>query len=220
MGIDRVDPKAYIQKYGDTLKDTKELPSFVKEIKTPSGITLAADEPKKSRSVYYDLEGDIHALNYIDLEKEGLSEYKTYLRENNIIDSKSQDNWYFSSSHESLDTHVLSSNKTSNNTSDFFASSSESTKTAINKFEKEKVGQKIVDRLIEQIFQIVDKDNEGRIATEEAKKTLTRINTRMSKQFDERKVSDYFGNLKSNHLDFEGFRKAFLKISETNALKE
>ena len=49
----------------------------VTEIKCPEGISLAANHKYKA---VHELEGDIEALKLIDLEKEGLSEYKDYLK--------------------------------------------------------------------------------------------------------------------------------------------
>lgn len=43
LGIVRANPVEYVQRYGSTLKRSIELPSFVKEIKPPDGVILAAD---------------------------------------------------------------------------------------------------------------------------------------------------------------------------------
>lgn len=45
------------------------------EFKRPEGIKLAADI--NNNNFVHELEGDIDALKLIDLEKEGLSQYKT-----------------------------------------------------------------------------------------------------------------------------------------------
>lgn len=218
LGVNRVDPNDYIKNFGDTLKDPADLPSFVNEIKTPDGIVLAAHEPKKTTTnAYYDLEGDIHALDYIDLEKEGLGEYKSYLKQNNINDNNTKSNWNSSSSsHESIDVQLSQEENTSNKTSDFFASSSDSSKTLNEKLSAKQPDAKIVDRLIEQIFHIVDKRGDGRITKDEAQRTLSRINTRMSKQYDEKAVNDYFSSLCTDYLDYENFRAAFIKISDSS----
>jgi hypothetical protein len=74
LGCIEANPQEYIQRYGMELKDSSQLPSFVTEIRPPPGLILAAEyEPN------YELEGDIDALKLIDLDKEGLSEYKKYL---------------------------------------------------------------------------------------------------------------------------------------------
>ena len=82
LGVIQANPKEYIAKYGSTLKKTEELPEFVLEIRPPCGILLAENHHKSvssSRHLPYELEGDVDALRLIDLDKEGLSEYKEYL---------------------------------------------------------------------------------------------------------------------------------------------
>ena len=54
-----------------------KLPQWILDIPTPAGIVLAADKPTENR---YELEGDINALNLIDLDKEGLGEYNNTSR--------------------------------------------------------------------------------------------------------------------------------------------
>ena len=58
------------------MKTASELPDIANEVKVLHGIPLASENTHK---YYMELEGDIHALALIDLDKEGLSEYKHYL---------------------------------------------------------------------------------------------------------------------------------------------
>lgn len=76
LGVIRANPVEYAQRYGDVMKKPSELPDFVLDIKTPDGLVLAAEQRTKS---VHELEGDVDALNLIDLEKEGLAEYKNYI---------------------------------------------------------------------------------------------------------------------------------------------
>ena len=76
LGIVRANPAEYVQKYGSSLKIADELPHFVLDIKTPDGIILAANH---NYNTLHELEGDIDALKLVDLDREGLSEYKPYL---------------------------------------------------------------------------------------------------------------------------------------------
>lgn len=78
LGVIQANPKEYIAKYGASLKKTEELPPFVLEIRPPCGISLA--EIKASNKTIYDLEGDLEALSLIDLDKEGLGEYKDFIK--------------------------------------------------------------------------------------------------------------------------------------------
>lgn len=82
LGIETVDPDEYAQKYGPSLVSAVELPEIASQAKTEHGYLLAADfKPKYFNS----LEGDVHALNMIDLDKEGLSEYKYLVDESRAI---------------------------------------------------------------------------------------------------------------------------------------
>lgn len=76
LGIIRANPVEYVQRYGSTLKTSRELPDFVLDIKPPAGVVLAADYQYNQ---VHELEGDLHALRLIDLEREGLGEYRAQL---------------------------------------------------------------------------------------------------------------------------------------------
>lgn len=79
MGIIKTDPIEYIRKYKDSLLTFEKLPDFVKDIKPPKGIKLAAQYSSTDVPL---LEGDIEALRLIDLDEYGLSEYKYHLKAN------------------------------------------------------------------------------------------------------------------------------------------
>jgi hypothetical protein len=76
LGIAKVNPADYVREYGATLRPTNSLPDFVNEIKTPDSLLLAA---AVEYSGLHELEGDVHALKLVDLEREGLGEYRQYL---------------------------------------------------------------------------------------------------------------------------------------------
>ena len=73
----RANPSDYVQRFKDTIRDSNNLPDIVAEVPTPEGLVLAADYKKNN---VYDLEGDIDALSLIDLDQEGLSEYKDIVK--------------------------------------------------------------------------------------------------------------------------------------------
>ena len=76
LGVVSADPDEYRKLYSTSLLKTNEIPDFVTQIEAPDGIKLASN---MSRSMSYELEGDLHALKLIDLDKEGLTCYKKYL---------------------------------------------------------------------------------------------------------------------------------------------
>lgn len=69
----------YVKRYGSSLKTASELPDFVLDIKPPNGVVLAADYQYNGPASPPELEGDVHALRLIDLERAGLGEYRAQL---------------------------------------------------------------------------------------------------------------------------------------------
>jgi hypothetical protein len=86
LGIERVDPIEYTQKYGTSLVTSVDLPEIALQAKNEHGIQLAADFGTK---YFNSLEGDVHALGMVDLDKEGLSEYK-YLVDESLKQQQQQ----------------------------------------------------------------------------------------------------------------------------------
>lgn len=185
LGIIRANPHDYVQRFGNNLILSENLPQFVTEIKTPSGIVLAADS-KQNR--FYELEGDIQALNLIDLEKEGLSEYRNFL-ENNLR-KLSNSNFYstsdvgdYSVAHGITNTYSQADN---------------------------------IETLIEYIFRSIDRNNNGRISVEDAEKILLRLNSRLDRKYGEDDVRAFFTALDINNdgtLDLKEFKRAFLNLN-------
>lgn len=191
LGVGRANPVDYVNRYGGTLLSYLDLPSFVKEIKPPDNIIQAADHKS---NMPYELEGDVHALNLVDLEKEGLLEYKKIL----------------TASFESSQGTTYESN------TENYLSHESSTSSAT----KLKPEPHVIDKLVEQIFEIVDSKKLGKISVEDAQQTLLRINSRMSKQFDNTDVRELFSSLSindDNTIDLGEFKKAFLKISDNES---
>jgi hypothetical protein len=87
LGTIRANPSEYVQRYGSSLKTAREFPDFVSEIKPPSGIVLAADY---RYNPVHELEGDLEGLRLVDLDREGLSEYRDQLERLSIRYSASQ----------------------------------------------------------------------------------------------------------------------------------
>ena len=76
LGISRADPEKYSEMYCSTMVNASELPEFAIESSKLHGYVLASDY---TEPYFMKLEGDIHALALIDLDAEGLSEYKPFL---------------------------------------------------------------------------------------------------------------------------------------------
>ena len=76
VGVENADPIAYKKKYGNNLTAKSKLPDYVKELDKESGFEEYCNEILRNNQ---ELEGDIEALKYVDLDKEGLSKYKKYV---------------------------------------------------------------------------------------------------------------------------------------------
>lgn len=84
LGVLKANPNEYVERYGSALKNYKNLPDFVTEIPTPSDVgTLAAEHQAKQ---LIELEGELEAFQYVDLDSAGLSEYRSYLQARGIQD--------------------------------------------------------------------------------------------------------------------------------------
>lgn len=77
LGVIRASPCDYVQRYGNSLIPSTQLPQVVDEFKTPEGLVLAAQHRANE---LHELCGDVEALSLIDLEKEGLGGYRQYLQ--------------------------------------------------------------------------------------------------------------------------------------------
>jgi hypothetical protein len=75
-GVEKVDPTQYLLQHGQSLMTQMQMPEICEEVKKEHNVPLAADH---TTPYYLELEGDLHALELFDLDKEGLSEYKYYL---------------------------------------------------------------------------------------------------------------------------------------------
>lgn len=79
MGVKQASPEEYISKYSTSLLDVTQMPEYVRDIRpTTTGLVLAADVAKSGQFQVPQLEGDVFALSLIDLEREGLGEYRGF----------------------------------------------------------------------------------------------------------------------------------------------
>jgi len=84
LGVIRANPVEYVQRYGSSLKMHTALPKFVLDIETPQDVgVLAANYQAKSS---FELEGQLEGFKYINLDTEGLSEYRQFLISQGIRD--------------------------------------------------------------------------------------------------------------------------------------
>jgi hypothetical protein len=75
-GVTEANPEEYSRQYGAQLVASSSLPAIAKNVQAPSGYKLAGDSQQQG---LVELEGDLQALSMVDLDAEGLGEYKEYL---------------------------------------------------------------------------------------------------------------------------------------------
>lgn len=177
-----------VQRYGSSLKTASELPQFVLDIKSPDGIVLAADY--RYRTVH-ELEGDVDALKLIDLEVEGLSEYKDYLERYSV---------------------AVNNNNAGSNLADTVNNLNNLSPKESRKRNLSTVSNS-VESVIEEIFKSIDVKNTGSIDVDEAARILLRLNSRLG--YGESGVKALFSTLGENAektVTLAEFKRAFLNL--------
>ena len=183
LGVIRVNPVEYVERYGTSLKSHLEFPTIAKEIRPPIGVVLAAEWNAPS---LIDLEGDIQALNLIDLDREGLSEYKAWLLK--YLGGSSTSTTKFRSFNWTvqlkLDTEI--------------------------KFVQ--FGQ-ILNVVLAELFHSVDTSGDARISTGEAENLVLKLNQRLGRSYSTRDAAVFLRSLDSNKdgfVDFKEFKSGLL----------
>jgi len=204
LGVIRANPAEYVTRYGATLKQATELPEFVTDIRTPDGLVLAANYRYNS---LHELEGDLQALRLVDLEREGLAEYRSYLQRLGISFDASAGASFaasgasFGASGASLAIGNAGAAYSIGGGASFAAESSAS-RGSLSAF-------------AEQVFSQLDVNGDGSISISEAEKALLRLNSRLGRNYGEDDVRSFFARLDSNRdgkLDINEFRVAFFNL--------
>jgi hypothetical protein len=221
LGCVRTNPKDYIDKYGDALKNSKEIYKCVKEI-SPD-ITLLSDEDYNREQVKfrYELEGDLEALKYVDLDKEGLSEYKEYLRvEHEHVQAKitAQSKTINKELDKDLSSLTLPFTTISNNDNNKYSESCVSSSGQTESINELTIPSSLsddLDILIEQIFELLDRKETGYIKYAQAESFFTKLNNDLNGEKSQKKsIVDYFKsvNVANEKINLNEFKKIFLNI--------
>ncbi|RNA15550.1 hypothetical protein BpHYR1_027025, partial [Brachionus plicatilis] len=192
-------PAEYVSRYGASLKQSGELPSFVTDIKTPDGLVLAANYRYNS---LYELEGDVQALRLIDLDREGLAEYRSYLQRLGIsydASSASAGASFASYSAGGASYGASGAGYSIGGGASFGAESSSASRVSIS-------------ALAEQIFNQLDTNSDNSVTIGEAEKAVLRLNSRLGRNYGEDDLRAFFSRLDTNRdgrIDINEFRRAF-----------
>jgi len=76
LGVINADPQEYIKRYGGSLLSADQLPEIAHQYSKQAGVQLAAGHQAADHPL---LEGDVHALKWVDLDSLGLGFYKDKL---------------------------------------------------------------------------------------------------------------------------------------------
>jgi hypothetical protein len=207
LGVIRANPVEYVQRYGATLKIARDLPDFVLDIKTPEGIVLAADY---QYNAVHELEGDVKALGFVDLDREGLSEYRsllaklgiTYVGAAGVVAAASQYQSVggsFAASSSSSASFGASGSASFGASSSFGASGASGASSAV----------------IEEIFSSIDRDGNGQISIDEAARVLLKLNSRLGRSYGQDESRAFFQALdvdRNGQLSIAEFRRAFERL--------
>lgn len=217
LGIVRANPVEYIQRYGTSLKRSIELPTFVKEIKPPEGLTLAADS---SSPIMYELEGDLHALSLVDLEREGLVEYRNFLRQIGFTDSRIN---RISNEINSNYNELKNEKNEANNEQQVHVNSRQ---TPPPPLPQQIIQQKTADQqsisaasntsatnsnieFTNDLLRLLDLDANNTISISDAEKILSRLNARLGRPYGDNEAKEFFSHISFNfdgRIDFEQFQ--------------
>ena len=192
LGVVRANPADYVARYGSSLKTSQELPQFVLDIKPPQGVVLAADYQYNN---IHELEGDVGALKLVDLDREGLSQYRAQVQR-----------W---SSNAVVGTPALTD--TSN-----AGWSSQAAQTMSFSSASPRPPSSALDMLVEEIFASIDTNRNGRLSVEETEKVLLRLNSRLGRSYGEDQLRQFFSALDLNSdgtVDLSEFKRAFIRFS-------
>lgn len=221
LGVHKANPLEYAHMYRDQLLNESQLPQFVHEIKNPEEIQLANEKNYRNRrhGVVYDLEGDIDALKLVDLDKEGLSEYRSFINSmqtTSLSPNKSKEERE-EQEEEALFRSYFSNQEIENRQSKVESNLFSSQHIEFQNDEKN-LHEEHLDELIYQIFRSIDSQNSGRINIEDARQTLLQLNNRLIKKFKDSELNSVISCLykegsSEQTVTFGIFRKAFMLFS-------
>ena len=189
------------------------MPTFVKEIKPPEGLTLAADS---SSPIMYELEGDLHALSLVDLEREGLVEYRNFLRQIGFTDSRIN---RISNEINSNYNELKNEKNEANNEQQVHVNSRQTLpqqiiqqKTADQQSISAASNTSATNSNIEftnDLLRLLDLDANNTISISDAEKILSRLNARLGRPYGDNEAKEFFSHISFNfdgRIDFEQFQ--------------
>jgi hypothetical protein len=201
LGVVRADPQEYLEKYGSSLKRLEEMPDFVRDFKTPSDLL-----PKTPLTTPPELEGDLYALTLIDLDREGLSEYKHLL-------SAACCTQPCSLRTKSMVTFAVAPEVMQPTTSARSVSQSVLSTCQTSESAAAPVENKNVRELLNEIVESIKGQSKSRLTYNEAKSVIAQLNLRLLRVYDDEKADKFLESInltKESSCEVETFKAALL----------
>ena len=171
LGVIRVSPEEYIARYGSSLKTYAELPDFVKEIRPAENLPLASQVTTRTVT---QLEGDLDALSLIDLDREGLSEYKRYVK----------------TSQGAVYSKTFPTNWISGASSSGFKPTTQT--------RQQKTTSSSFDSMFDQALLTIQPQSRDRLSMNEARVILALMNEKQGKRYNEIEVERFLSEINPN----------------------
>jgi len=171
----------------------------------------------------------VDALKLIDLDREGLSEYKSFIE--SVQPIKPLTPAKINDEREDQEEEALIRSYFTHQTAEYYNShqilqqqqqQQQSTSAAqaddSSHLDEKILNEQHLDELIYQIFRSIDTQNTGKIGFEEARHTLVQLNSRLIKKFEENELNAIMSCLckegtSEQTVNFGSFRKAFMLLS-------
>lgn len=182
LGTVIADPNDYMRRFGDSVIEADQLPNYVRKLPPPKGKRFAADLnlPQTPPPLY----GDLHALRLIDLDREGLGEYKPQLVRT----------------------------PTGSHMTRIRSGCSRSTSATNGSFNSS--GNRGASPLINNIFSNINLNRSGHISIDEMNKTFSKLNNCLGRDYGQAELNEFFKNMDSNrdgYVDLAEFKNFFKK---------
>lgn len=194
LGEIRANPIKYASKYSNLLIQPKDLPQYILDIAPPNGVVLASDT---AYNPVHELEGDIDALKLVDLDREGLSEYKSVLNSSRTnLPHSNQNLQQISSPPTSTFQQSQSQQKSSN-------------------LQSQPPPLPTTSKAIDEIFRLLYNKETGRIKVNRAARVVLKVNSRLGRKYGEDDVKHFIRALDINGdgtLSLNEFREAFATL--------
>lgn len=228
LGTVVADPNEYMRRFGDSVIDSDELPAFVHKMPPPKGERFAAD-CRQLAPTPPPLYGDLHALRLVDLDREGLAEYKPQLARTatgsrmlatTMMSHQQRIKTAGPSRSTSVTMNAIGGSSATTMTTTATIMNSQPTsanntlKSTITNLTNNNPNRAVVSPLIHNIFSNINLNKSGHISIDEMNKTFSKLNNCLGREYGPTELNEFFANMDSNrdgYVDLAEFKNFFKK---------